>query len=326
MCTAVSWKAGRHYFGRNLDLEGSYGEHIAVVPRRMPLKFHSGEILETHYALAGTAHIAGGYPLFYDGMNERGLCIAGLSFSGYARYTGGRDGIACYEVLPALLSRCASAAEAAGMLRERGISAAAFNEKTPPSPLHFLIADGQDCLVAEPMADGIHIHENPVGVLTNNPPFEFQRMNLNNYLNLTPRAPESRFSENAALQAYSRGMGAIGLPGDYSSQSRFVRAAFVKCNSPLAGGSEGDLMQFFHILGSVAMPAGSVILENGMADRTIYSACCDAEKGAYYYKTYENSLVHCVDMRRENLDSRRLIAYPMIDQCHIRIQNENPEA
>ena len=320
MCTAISWKAGKHYFGRNLDLEGSYGEHIAVVPRNMPLTFHSGEIMEQHYAVIGTAHIAGAYPLFYDAVNERGVCIAGLNFPGNARYDE-EGGIACYEIALYLLSKCETAKEAFSLLKEKGVNGAPFHPSMPATPLHFMIADKQDCFTAEPMAGGIRIHENTLGVMTNNPPFEFQVMNLNNYLNLTPYEPESRFSDEFHPPAYSRGMGAMGLPGDFSSQSRFVRAAFVKCNSPVSENSKTNIMQFFRMLDSVAMPMGSIVLEGGKLDRTIYSSCCDAEKGVYYYKTYENSLVHAVDMHKEDLASDRLISYPMISTCHIEWQN-----
>ena len=321
MCTAISWKAGCHYFGRNLDLEGSYGEHIAIVPRNMPLKFHSGAQADAHYAVIGTAHIAGNYPLFYDAANECGLCIAGLNFPGNACYTGGENSIACYEIALCLLSQCETARAAVDMLLEKGINAAPFHESMPATPLHFMIADQKDCFTVEPMADGIHIHENPLGVMTNNPPFEFQMMNLNNYRNLTPCEGENRFAAEANLPAYSRGMGAIGLPGDFSSQSRFVRAAFVKCNSPVSENAESNIMQFFRMLDSVAMPMGSVVLENGKLDRTIYSCCFDAEKAVYYYKTYENSLIHAVDMKKEDLDSNQLISYPMVNKCHIHAQN-----
>ena len=321
MCTSISWKAGSHYFGRNLDLEGSYGEHIAIVPRNMPLKFHNGEATDNHFALIGTAHIAGSYPLFYDAVNEAGVCIAGLNFPGNACYTGGDNSIACYEIALYLLSKCESAREAVHVFTEKGINGAPFHESMPATPLHFMIADTKACFVVEPMADRIHVHENPLGVMTNNPPFEFQKMNLNNYLNLSPCEPQIRFSDKANLQAYSRGMGAIGLPGDFSSQSRFVRAAFVKCNSPVSENPESNIMQFFRMLDSVAMPMGSVVLEGGHLDRTIYSSCCDADKGVYYYRTYENSLVHAVDIRKEDLDGSELISYPMISNCHIEWQN-----
>lgn len=319
MCTAISWKAKKHYFGRNLDLEGSYGEQIVIVPRRMPLRFASGEVCEAHSALIGVAHVCSGYPLYYDAANEHGLCIAGLNFPENACY--GEGGVACYEIALALLARCKSAQEAKKMLLQAGIGGTAFSESMPVTPLHFLLADSQDCFCIEPMADGLHIHENPIGVLTNNPPFEYQLMNLNNYRNLSPCETENRFCDRIDLRRYSRGMGAMGLPGDYSSQSRFVRAAFVKLHSPISDRDEANLTQFFHMLDSVAMPMGSVVLEGGQLDRTIYSACCDADAGVYYYKTYENSRIHAVDMHREDLDGERLIAYPMIDQCSIFAQN-----
>ena len=326
MCTAISWKADSHYFGRNLDLEGSYGEYIAVVPRNMPLRFHSGEISNVHYALIGTAHVSGDYPLFYDAVNENGVCFAGLNFPGNACYEGGDESIACYEIALYLLAKCRTAREACDLLAEKGISGAAFREDMPATPLHFMIADEKDCFVIEPMKGGIRIHQNPLGVLTNNPPFEFQMMNLNNYLNLTTKEPENRFSSEAGLKAYSRGMGAMGLPGDFSSQSRFVKAAFVKYNSPVSESAEENIMQFFHMLDSVAMPMGSVVLENGALDRTIYSCCFDADKGVYYYKTYENSLLHAVDMHLEDIDSDKLTAYPMEHRLNIIMQNNNPRA
>ena len=72
MCTAVTYKTKDHYFGRNLDLEGSFGETVTVTPRNFPLPFRKMGMLETHYAMIGMAHIAEGYPLYYDATNEKG--------------------------------------------------------------------------------------------------------------------------------------------------------------------------------------------------------------------------------------------------------------
>lgn len=319
MCTAISWKAQRHYFGRNLDLECSFGEHIAIVPRRLPLRFSSGETLSDHPAMIGTAHLCDDYPLFYDAANECGLCIAGLNFPENAHYED--RGIACYEIPLRLLSQCKTAPEAVQCLLSEGISGKAFSEAMPATPLHFMLADRDQCFTVEPMADSIHIHENPLGVLTNNPPFEFQMMHLNNYRNLTPDEAENRFSRRIELNRYSRGMGAIGLPGDFSSQSRFVKAAFVKLHSPISEDRDADLMQFFHMLESVAMPLGSVVLENAAMEKTVYSVCYDAENGVYYYRTYENSRISAVNMYREALDSDQLIAYPMQNRFCVYAQN-----
>lgn len=106
-----------------------------------------------------------------------------------------------------------------------------FNDKLPVSSLHWIISDKEENITVEFMKDGLHIYDNPVGVLTNNPPFETQMFLLNQYMGLSASQPDNRFSGKVPLELYSRGMGAIGLPGDLSSTSRFARVAFVKLNS-----------------------------------------------------------------------------------------------
>lgn len=101
----------------------------------------------------------------------------------------------------------------------------------PLSPLHWMISDKESSLTVECVKEGLKIYNNPIGILTNNPPFDFQMLHLSNYMNLTSKVAVSRFSDAFNLDAYSRGMGAIGLPGDLSSASRFVKAAFTKTNS-----------------------------------------------------------------------------------------------
>ena len=106
-------------------------------------------------------------------------------------------------------------------------------------------------------------------------------------------------------------MGAIGLPGDASSMSRFVRATFVKMNS-VSGNSEVEsVSQFFHILKSVEMQRGCVQLGKELYDITIYSSCCNTDRGIYYYATYDNSRIYAVDMYKENLQGSTLIGYPL---------------
>ena len=113
--------------------------------------------------------------------------------------------------------------------------------------LHWIIVDANAAITVECMADGLHVYDNPAGVLTNNPPFQQQMFQLNQYMHLSPRQPENHFSDKLELQAYSRGMGALGLPGDLSSTSRFVRVAFTKLHS-ISGDSENEsVSQFFHI-------------------------------------------------------------------------------
>ena len=324
MCTAASYKTKDFYFGRTLDYEFSYGDEITVTPRNYPFDFRYSGRNDDHYAIIGMAHVSDGYPLYYDAVNEKGLCIAGLNFVGnacYGKYREGCDNAAQFEFIPWLLSRCASVNEAEKIINNMVITDEPFSGKFPCAQLHWLIADKSGSIVVESMKDGIHVYRNPVGVLTNNPPFEQQMFMLNNYRGLSPKQPENTFANGLALSAYSRGMGAIGLPGDLSSASRFAKVAFTKMNS-VSGDSEAEsVSQFFHILGSVDQQRGCCDVGGGKYEITLYTSCCNADKGIYYYTTYENHQISAVDMHRTKLDSSELIRYPVITGEKIFFQN-----
>jgi len=324
MCTAATYKTNDFYFGRTLDYESSYGEEIVIMLRNFRLDFLSEGICEKHYAVIGTAHIAGGYPLFYDAMNEKGLCMAGLNFVGNAHYfknKNGKSNIAQYEFIPWILGKCASTDEAKELISNINITDTPFSEHMPVGQLHWIIADKNSAITVESVSDGIKVYDNPLGVLTNNPPFDEQMFRLNDYMHLSSRQPKNTFSDKLELKAYSRGMGAIGLPGDLSSQSRFVRVAFVKANSVSGKGETESVSQFFHILGSVDQPRGCCEVADGKYEITIYTSCCNADKGIYYYTTYDNHRISAVDMRKESLDGNELISYPMITEEKINCQN-----
>ncbi len=314
MCTAISVLNKHHYFGRTLDYEMSYGECVTITPRRYPFRFCNGEELKEHYAMIGMAAIKDGYPLYYDATNEKGLSMAGLLFSGNAVYhkpSQDRENIAAFECIPWILGKCATLEEARGLLNRVHLVDTAFNEQLPPSPLHWIIADKSGCIVVEPLKDGLHIHENPIGVLTNNPPFEYHRLHLTEYLQLTDKPPRNSLCSELPLQPYSRGMGAVGLPGDYSSASRFVRAAFLKWHTCKCDTSENAIIQFFRALRAVEVPSGCVTLSNGDRVKTVYTSCCDTQKGIYYYSTYENFGIFAVNMYAQDLTGDRLLWYPL---------------
>ncbi len=160
-----------------------------------------------------------------------------------------------------------------------------------------------------------------MGVLTNNPPFDQQLFVLNNYMHLSAKSPVNTFAKGLELERYSRGLGAVGLPGDLSSQSRFVRAVFVKMNSVSGEGEEESVSQFFHILGAVDQQRGCCELDDGKHEITIYTSCCNADRGIYYYTAYDNHQITAVDMHKEDLDGTVLIKYPAIKDEQIRRQN-----
>ncbi len=323
MCTAISYLSGSHYFGRNLDLEYHYKESVTITPRNFPLVFRKMQKIDTHYAIIGIATVSDGYPLYYDATNEHGLSMAGLNFPGNAVYYSlaqDKDNVTPFEFIPWVLCQCKTVADARKVVGRINLVEISFSESYPLSPLHWMISDERESIVIESTKDGIQIYDNPVGVLTNNPPFDFHMYHLSNYLNLTNEEPVNRFTNKVDLSTYSRGMGAIGLPGDLSSSSRFVKAAFTKLNSVSDGTLLNDLSQFFHILGSVAQQRGCVIA-NGKYEKTVYTSCCDTRKGVYYYTTYENSCITAVDMHCEDLNGMSLTSYPLISKQQINKQN-----
>ena len=324
MCTAATYKTKDFYFGRTLDYEFSYGEEIVVMPRNFPISFrHMGE-MKHHYALIGMAHLAGNFPLFYDAINEKGLGMAGLNFvsnADYKPFAPGKDNVAPFEFIAWILSQCTSVKEARLLLDKINLVNTPFSDQLPLAQLHWIIADQEEAITVESVKEGLKVYDNPAGVMTNNPSFDQQMHNLSNFMNLSPKSPSNHFSGKLNLATYSRGMGALGLPGDLSSQSRFVRVAFVKLNS-ISGDSESEsVSQFFHILGSVDQQRGCCDVGEEKYEYTIYTSCCNASKGIYYYTTYENHQISGVDMHRENLDGDSLSRFPLILGEHINLHN-----
>lgn len=324
MCTVVSFATANHYFGRNLDLEYSYQETVTITPRNYPFTFRKVAPMSRHYAMIGMAYVVDEYPLYYDAVNEKGLGMAGLSFERNACYyeaVSEKQNIAPFELIPYLLGQCESVDEAEEILAEVNIVNVAYSNELPLSHLHWMVSDAKRSIVIETLSNGMRIYENPTGVMTNNPPFRYQLFGLNNYMALSREIPAKSFSERLTFDVYSRGMGAMGLPGDLSSASRFIRAVFTKENS-VCGEEEFDSVgQFFHILGAVEQQKGLVHMGDEKYEITIYSSCCNADKGIYYYKTYGNSQITAVDMNKENLDGQRIVSYSLITTQQIRWQN-----
>ena len=324
MCTAVTYKTKDFYFGRTLDYEYSYKEEVTVTPRNYPFHFRHMGTLEKHYAIIGMAFVQDQYPLYYDAVNEKGLGMAGLNFVGNAFFgdvVAGKDNVPAYEFIPWILSQCATVRQARELIEKINLTNEPFSAQLPCASLHWLIADREEAITVEAMVDGIHVYHNPVGALTNNPAFEQQLFRLNDYRHLSPKDPENTFSKDLELSRYSRGMGAMGLPGDLSSQSRFVRVAFVKMNSVSEETEEKSVSQFFHILGAVDQQRGCCDVGEGEYEITIYTSCCNADKGIYYYTTYDNHQITAVDMHKENLEASTLARFPLIQTQQIFQQN-----
>lgn len=297
MCTAINFKSKDFYFGRNLDLEYSYKETVTVTPRNYPFRFRCMGEMDHHYAIIGMAYVVEGYPLYYEATNEKGVSVAGLRFAGNAHYPAraeGKDNVSPFEFVPWILSQCATLQEVKKLLERVNLVNIPFSEELPLTPLHWMVSYKEESLVVESMADGIHMYENPVGVMTNNPMFPIQLWNL----------------EHSKI-----------LPGDLDSPSRFVRAAHVLKRSVCGESEEESVGQFFHILASVEQQRGCHVTETGEYEITAYSCCCNTVRGIYYYITYGNRQISAVDMHRENLEAEQVISYDLVKGEQINYQN-----
>lgn len=303
MCTAISYKGKKQVFGRTLDYERSYGECIAITGRNKRLKFlYEGEV-DRHSAIIGMAHVSDGNALYYDGMNEHGVCIAALNFPIYADYKQAKVdkiNLASYELIPYILSKSRSVADALDILNETNVTADSYSMRLSPTPLHFIIADSLGAITVEPLECGLKIYDNPYGVLTNSPTFDYHTLRVSEYMSLSPGSAENRIAPGIPIFPYSRGLGAVGLPGDFSSSSRFVRAVYTKENiSP----SVSEVVDLSHIMTTVNLPCGAVRTESGEPVRTIYTSIMDTEEFTYYYKCYDSLNYSYTRPTEEELDS-----------------------
>ena len=313
MCTAITYQTKDTYFGRTLDLEYTYHETVTVTPRHFPFIFRHTKPINEHYAIIGMATIEDDYPLYYEAANECGLGMAGLNFPCNAHYFScehGKENIASFEFIPWILSQCATVTDARKKLLSLCLCGTPFSREFPPSPLHWIITDARETITVEITVDGLHVFDNPVGVLTNEPRFDYHMTHLCDYLFLSAQPPKNNFGD-ILLEPYSRGMGAIGLPGDLSSASRFVRAAFMKLNAESTDTEAASVGQFFHILGTVDQPRGCNRLDDGRCAITVYTSCINLDRGIYYYTTYENRSISAVHLNHCDLDNNELIRYPL---------------
>lgn len=314
MCTSILYNNGDSYFGRNLDLECHFGEKVVITPRNYEFVLRNKSTIYTKYAIIGMGNVVNEYPLYAEGANEVGLAMAGLNFPGnavYMEYQEGKCNITPYEFVPYILGQYTNVDEVVEVLKNFSLYNEDFMDGMPLSPLHWMISDKNKSIVVEQMKDGMHVYDNHYNVMTNNPPFDYHLYNINNYMHLSASNSANRLSDGLPLRTYAAGMGAIGLPGDNSSASRFVKMVFNLANSNCPSDEDSNVAQFFHLLDSVEMVKGSVLTNDGKDDMTIYNCCINLDKGYYYYKTYDNYRINKIDMHKCDLDGDKLYIYEL---------------
>lgn len=322
MCTGILFRNGNcSYFGRNLDLQYQLANEPAICPRKYVLNYRHLESMNDHSAIVGMAMTRYGYPLFFEGINEYGLGAASLNFPGYGQYSPrtieGKKNVCSFELIPYILTTCKSIEDAKKELSEICIVADDFNENIKSVPLHWMIADKTGSIVIEPMADGVHVYDNPYNVLSNAPDYPAQAVNVANYINLTPEYPVNRMFPHMNVPLYSSGMGSDGLPGGLDSMSRFVRAAFMTNNSVAPKSDEATLNQFFRILGTVEQISGINKEKDNLYEITNYTSGGNLETMDFYWTSYNNQQIRGVHTKALDLDGNELIVLPLEDTQNI---------
>lgn len=304
MCTSVAMQFDKFYFGRNLDLEYDFGDGVVFMPRGYKINLRCSEQVNRHLAVFGMGIIMDGFPLFAEGANERGVCIASLNFKGNAHYTNsktqGKINLAPFELIPYLLARCQTAEEAKEIFLKTNLMDIPFSDGMPNTPLHFHLADKCGSYTLEFTHNGARVYENPYGVLTNNPPFPYHAENAKMYMHLSNTQPKTE-------RLFTCGVGAVGLPGDYTSPSRFVKAAWL---ARLQNGRhELSVFDVFSTLLSVAPPRCAVITPDGKEHFTRYTCCIDTDDMIYYYQKHGTLDIHNVSFDNELFDTDKVIAF-----------------
>ena len=308
MCTAINVKLKDTYFGRNLDLDYFIDAKVIIVPRNYKIDFKKENSIYSHYAMMGVGIVIDNYPLFADVINEKGLSIAGLNFpfnAKYYEYDEHKKNLATYELVLYLLATCKNIKEVKRELKNINVLNEDFSPSVKLTPLHFLISDTETSIVLETTKEGMKIYDNKFNILTNNPPFDYQIDYLSNFNNLTNISKDPKTISLSSQLFYSNGSGGYGLPGDYSSASRFIKANFVKSYLVPSNEELENVRSFFSVLDSVYMPYGSIKTPIGY-EHTLYTTCYNSTRSILYYKTYENPNINEIILSKYDLDNSSL--------------------
>lgn len=329
MCTAITLKSNdnHHFLARNYDFTPGSKLMMALAPRNFPyMNKLTKKKIPSKYAVLGMSVSDEGYFLFADGVNEKGLACSILNLPGYTSWNHqaieGKENILPYDVTFWMVANFATVKELKAGLKNLNIVAPLDNPDALATQVHWIVSDSTgECIVIEKTKDSFRAYNNKVGVLTNSPTFDWHLINLNRYINISDKQSGEVKWGSQLLAPCSQGFGGLGLPGDYSSPSRFVKASFLRNHVNLDFGSESGILECFHILESVAMLRGIVQDHSNDCFITLYTSCMCLDTKVYYYSTYNSPQIYAIDMKKENLDGNELKFYPYPNQLVIHYQN-----
>lgn len=309
-----------------MDIPYYFNQAVMIMPRNYQYQDKvTGKLVTNKRAIIGMGTVIDNHPALADAMNEVGLACAALNFEGYAYFekepVEGKINIAPYDFIQWVLSNHETVEEVKREIENLELLNCPINDQTPVSMLHWMVTDKTGkAIVVEKTKDRLTVHDNHLGVITNNPTFDWHVTNLNEYLHLTPTSPKEAKWGEQTLKALGVGAGTFGIPGDFASVSRFVRIAFIRSHMPKVEGDVQAITQFFHMLDYVKMVKGGVLTDEGLDDYTTYSSCMDQDQGIYYYKTYENNRINGIDLHKEQLEGTELKIFNYFNNQDIHYQ------
>lgn len=319
-CTGITLKAtdGAVVYGRTMEW-GSFdlNSQVVVIPRGRQFTAHvpdnkSGMTWKGRYGLVGLDGLDA--EVILDGMNEKGLAVGGFYHPGFAEYqkydpAKASESMGPADVISYLLSTCATVDEARSAISKVRVTPVIAPVIGIAPPAHYLVTEPSGkAIVIEYVKGELTIYDAPLGVITNSPTYDWHETNLRNYINLSAVALPSKKIEDLDFTPLGGGSGMIGLPGDFTPPSRFVRAvAFSKTARSTPSGSE-TVYEVFRILDNFNVPLGAAEGEGeaktkGMRSSTIWTTVWDTKNKILYYHTQHNRRVRMVDFSRIDFDS-----------------------
>lgn len=324
-CTSFILRAADEgvVYGRTMEFGLPLQSEIVVIPRNLAMQgtgpdgaAGTGLAWTTRYGATGMN--AFGLPILVDGMNETGLAGGLLYLPGLAQFQKvspgeAKNSIASFELLSWTLTNFATVAEVKAALPKIKVSEAPQAVFKAPVPLHMTLHDATGAsLVVEYVGGELHMHDNPLGVLTNAPTFDWHIANLGNYLNLSAYDPKPLQIGALTIAPPSTGSGAPGLPGDMSAPARFVRAFLYSRAAPTLPTSTDAVGNAFHILNNFDIAPGIIRTSadaaagGGVAgiETTEWTVVADTKTRRYYVRTYADSQSRLIDLTRADLDAK----------------------
>jgi choloylglycine hydrolase len=312
-CTSIRIKTedGLVFYARTFEGGIDFQNGLAVIPQgtvyhgTLPDNTSKGLTWTTKFGLVGMTAFT--MPLLSDGLNEKGLVVANLMFPGYAEYESfdpnkSNNTLAHFEVATWLLSNFATVAEVRQAIGKVRVCEGPSMVSGFVLPLHFAVHDSQgDCLVIEYVKGKLHTYDNPLGVTTNSPTFDWMTTYLNNFINLSPDNVPQKKLQGLTLTQFGQGSGMVGLPGDFTPPSRLVRMVALTQAAFSVKGPEAGLNLAMTIINNVDVPIGAARekTEKGLiCDHDQWTVAVDLARKRYYFHTYDNKNWRYVDLTK----------------------------